>query len=582
MAGESLIIGDGNWGVKSSSLLGYAMNSDRFVPRELTFTRATTGTRTNGALLVENTPPNLFTYSEEFNNALWGKASSITIRPNTTIAPNGTMTADSLVLTSAGSCFIFQSPTISTVAFTTSIYVKYVDRQFIQILFSGGVNDFANFDLINKTVVGGTYVSASVTSEGDNWLRISITGTGIPFTPFDTYIWAVDSGSAARASACNGIGSYSIWGAQIVNGPSPLSYFPTTTRLNIPRVDYSTGTAALLLEPQRTNIVLRSEEFDSASWQKSGATIIANDTTAPSGLTTADRITQSAATVNISQVVSLSAGAVTFSTYVKRGNFDSSTTFLFGLFSTVTADIGYISFNFVTGTTTVYSGTFISHSATNVGNGWYRIQGTINVPSTGLGYFYNGGAGLTIAGVGSYYYSWGAQVEVGNYATSYIPTTSASVTRNADTMTRSNIYTNNLITSAGGTWIVNLKNNIPITRDGVESGIYIDSLSGGFTNGINIRNAAAASRVSISKWIAGAGTPLYTTTTDNVKIAIKWNGTTADIFENGVKVVSATSFAITNMEFLQAFGNASARKFISSIMLYPTPLSDAECINITK
>ena len=63
---------------------------------------------------------------------------------------------------------------------------------------------------------------------------------------------------------------------------------------NLPRFDYDPATLAprgLLIEEQRTNLLLRSEEFDNASWAKTNATITVNATTAPDGTTTADLIT---------------------------------------------------------------------------------------------------------------------------------------------------------------------------------------------------------------------------------------------------------------------------------------------------
>ena len=58
---------------------------------------------------------------------------------------------------------------------------------------------------------------------------------------------------------------------------------------NVPRIDYTGGGCpSILLEPQRTNIVLRSEEFNNASFQKNRSSISANNTTAPDGTLTAD------------------------------------------------------------------------------------------------------------------------------------------------------------------------------------------------------------------------------------------------------------------------------------------------------
>jgi len=57
------------------------------------------------------------------------------------------------------------------------------------------------------------------------------------------------------------------------------------------------------------------------------------------------------------------------------------------------------------------------------------------------------------------------QLEVGSYPTSYIPTTSSTFPRNQDIMSKTNLYTNNFITSAGGTWFVELDNNFSLIRD---------------------------------------------------------------------------------------------------------------------
>jgi hypothetical protein len=86
--------------------------------------------------------------------------------------------------------------------------------------------------------------------------------------------------------------------------------------------------------------------------------------------------------------------------------------------------------------------------------------------------------------------------------------------------------------------------------------------------------------LSINKSVSGSLTELYITLTDNVKMAIKWNGTTADVFVNGSKVVAATAFTATALQILGGNG-IDVPKFINQSALFPTPLTDAQCIQMT-
>lgn len=174
------------------------------------------------------------------------------------------------------------------------------------------------------------------------------------------------------------------------------------------------------------------------------------------------------------------------------------------------------------------------------------------------------------------------QLETGSYATSYIPTTTSTVTRNADLVTLNNIYTNNLITSAGGTWFIELVNNFSLVRDGFGT-LTIQTASSLADNGLIIKTYSSTgptSRLLVVKRIANVETQIYTTLTDRVKIAFDWNGTTADVFVNGVKIVANTSFAITNMNYFNA-SITDVPRYITQMALFPTPLTDAECISLT-
>jgi hypothetical protein len=202
---------------------------------------------------------------------------------------------------------------------------------------------------------------------------------------------------------------------------------------------------------------------------------------------------------------------------------------------------------------------------------WQRFE-TTTVSSSTVGRVY-----VRVFTNGDIVEVWGAQLEAGAYQTTYIPTSSASVTRNQDTFTLSNVFTNNLISSAGGTWVMELRNNIPYIRDAFSSSLLLGTTS---TLGLSIGHATTgvSQRLAIRKFTSGTGLfPVWITTATTSKIAIKWNGTTIDVFENGVKVVSESSFVGTLMNDL--FGSAGdVPRYINSMALYNTPLSDDECI----
>ena len=232
---------------------------------------------------------------------------------------------------------------------------------------------------------------------------------------------------------------------------------------------------------------------------------------------------------------------------------------------TTTAVDNTLSF-YGTGTITL-SGTF---SGSLVGTGTANRVSLTFTPTAGS-------LVLTVSGTCT-----NGQLETGSYATSYIPTTTSTVTRNADLITLNNIYTNNFITSAGGTWFLELNNNVLLVRDGFSYGIFINSSSTASGNGFNIRHSTTnlLQRLRINKTTLGVDTALYTTLTNNIKVAIKWNETTADVFVNGIKVVSATAFTTTNMEFLNGTAQ-EVPKYIKSMILFPTSLTDAEMVSLT-
>jgi hypothetical protein len=382
------------------------------------------------------------------------------------------------------------------------------------------------------------------------------------------------------------------------NGDMTVTRATTATRVdendlvssvasNVPRIDYTGGGCpSILLEPQRTNIVLRSEDFANASWVKIASSTVVLDATVanPTGILSTYKYTASNLSYGgiLRQSVTITtATTYTFSFFVKKGNHS----FVGIRFNTANNGDRDITYNFDTDTINQQGVTATAVASRELfANGWVRFILVYTSTTSGVTRFdiaitdSSGNTATALTGT-EYIYVYGAQLEAGAYPTSYIPTTTSTVTRNADVINRDDIYTNNLIVGGGGTWFVHLINNTAFTND-ANGNLFLDTASGGITNGINIRSIGTVARLYINFYTSGVSTFQYLTTTDTVKLAIKWNGATADVFENGAKVVSATIFATTAMEHLG--GNGSDQpKYIKQMALFAKPLTDAQCIALT-
>jgi len=541
---------------------------------DFSVTRATTATRVNAAGLVELVPYNLMTYSEMFSNAAWSKTAS-SVSANTTTAPNGTLTADSLIEdnTNAVHQTIQSTPSAGGV-YTSSVYLKPNGRNWVNINIAAAANYGAWFDLQNGVTgtIQANITSATITSVGDGWYRCTLTANTGAIAPRMSL--TLSTANNVTSYLGNGTSGVFLWGAQLVEGTSALDYQMTETRLNIPRLDYSLGSCPnILLEPQRTNVLLNTIFSGSGatptSWTQPVATGTSVLTTSTLG-TGAQACSQSATLQRpfLSQSFTLVANTTySYSIYIES------------ISGSLTNENILLASGLPVGATATYfsNGVSVSSSAAAVVG---RLSIVIVVSVLGGSTAFRCGIGTSANSTGSILFSR-PQLEAGAYPTSYIPTSSASVTRNADVISRGNIFTNGLVTASGGTWFVDLKNSIARTRDTFAQGIFIGNSSSGVgANGFAFTCAASISRIQIRKYVAAVETAIYTTTVDNPKIAIKWNGTTADIFQNGVKVVSATAFTGTNMEWLVAQAQ-DVPKYINSMALFPTPLTDTQCIALT-
>jgi hypothetical protein len=579
----SLIIGDGNWAVKSDNLLGYALPQGKYTPREMSVVRATTATRVNSLGLVELVPYNLYEHSEQFDNSYWTKA-AVTISANATTAPNGTLTAEKAIGTATTTAHdVTRNLTRPSGSYTTtmSIYAKKSEDKYILLQLAdggGGIGITFDVDLGNVSAAAATYgtgwsaVSNSISSVGNGWFRIIFTATTTnASTSLNTSYRVGNIANLFGGSTGNGVNGVFIWGAQIVEGSAAKDYQRTETRLNIPRIDYSLGSyPSLLVEPQRTNLALRSQEFDNPTWQKAGGTTItANSTTAPDGTLTADTFNASQTNLLWQNLSASNNTTYTLSLWVKLG----------------TATNICLIANNTLGWNTIGGQSFNASNGLNTST-WTRISFTFTTPVLPVGainihFGGNSQTGLTQS-TGTVFI-WGAQLEAGAYPTSYIPTTSASVTRNVDILQRTNVYTNGLITASGGTWYGEIKNNQALVRDASNYSFALKNATA-FNSGIYLRQATGgAQRLAIVPYSSGSipSGGAYTTLTDMVKFAAKWNGTSYNLFVNGVQVVSGIPYTPTQFEFLECPSGRDIPLFISAMALFPSPLTDAQCITLT-
>lgn len=211
-----------------------------------------------------------------------------------------------------------------------------------------------------------------------------------------------------------------------------------TAAINAARFDYDPVTLApkgLLIEEQRTNLLTYSEQFDNAAWTKTGMSISSNTAAAPDGAMSADTFTNTAGTISVigqTRTVTPSSTADYYaSIFVKADSVSSVTLNCYYVGNTE----DNVSFNLETGATVISSGTPTEIISQSFGNGWRRIGFRIARDSTGLKTLLDTRLWVRTRAegvIGDTAYLWGAQLEAGAFATSYIPTVASQVTRAAD------------------------------------------------------------------------------------------------------------------------------------------------------
>ena len=356
-----------------------------------------------------------------------------------------------------------------------------------------------------------------------------------------------------------------------------------TVSSNVPRLDYLGSTCPKLqLEPQRTNSVTFSEQTDNAAWTKSDTTITANAVTSPSGYQDADKLI--ANTTNASHFIQQnftpsSATSYTLSTYAKAGEYN-----FIGLQIAFGGINAYASYNLSTGVV-FQSGGGATATIQNAGNGWYRCFITATTISAAASVFnvriendgsLNNFVGNNVNGI----YTWGCQLEAGAYATSYIPTLGAAVTRGADAASKTGI--SSLIGQTEGTLFLEL--------DIVAGSPVYHTLMQAYGDDDNrIAIGQDLNSTNVFMYINGSGTSSYTVATVAAgphKIALAYKNGDSVLYIDGAAVIT-TARAITLSTPLSTLflnnlnGNEIGIFKDSQALLFPTRLSNADLAALT-
>lgn len=454
--------------LKPTLLLDFA-NAEALDGR-VTFTRASTATYygTQTAKAEEN----LLLQSQTLTAGVWASTNA-TVTADTAVAPNGTTTAETVTDDTSSQAHVHAQNmvTVAGLVYTLSFFLKASTNNFaIVTLSSTTAQNYisAIVDLstgaITQTSTGtsATFTSSSITSVGSGWYRVVVTGSCTAgFTRAEMGLALAATGNTI---ATNGRTTYTgtgtsvfVWGAQLEQRSEATAYTPTTTQTitnyipqlltaasGVARFDHNPITfesLGLLIEESRANLLRYSDLFTDVVWTKGNSSITANTIIAPDGTLTGDKLVEDTADAQhlVRQAVTglTSGSTVTFSIYLKAA--ERTTVQLYINDNTSTGNRVSADFNLSTGTfgSAANTGTFTGASASiaSVGNGWYRcilsgvatgvtaVQTRVLMGAPTFSYAGNGYAGVFI---------WGAQLEAGAFATSYIPTVASQVTRAAD------------------------------------------------------------------------------------------------------------------------------------------------------
>ena len=340
--------------------------------------------------------------------------------------------------------------------------------------------------------------------------------------------------------------------------------------VNMPRRYWDGTKYSWLFEPQATNINIGANGF---GWNGTGI-VTGNFGLSPQGTTNAFRVQIGSGQYERCPTFTMLASTTyTVSSFIKNNGTAVGQNVRF-----------YVNNNSGVNPLTVFANVDINNLTATVGTvtGATNVSVSIRIESNGylfvaLTFTSNASTGSAVTelgfdSIGNTFdiLAWGTQFETGSVATSPIITAGSAVTRVVDNYSRA------LSAMNQGSAIVKIPDNIIVGGIGTHVfGIFI--LAG---TGIGIYLSRIAN--GRNRLWTQAATTIFQTTVDDLKLGITWNGTSISVWQNGVKVVTDFSFALTGVVNLLNSANLETPNLIDEIILYNTVLSDVEMGDLTQ
>jgi hypothetical protein len=460
---------------------------------------------------------------------------------------------------------------------------------------------------------GGNYVISTIGFsngralwEGNTGPIVSVfyTGTQWKLTETysdDTYEYFAAAGNEWRPDQAN-------WSGSGTTVTTSSTFGIIRSAINEPRFDHNPTTLAslgLLIEESRTNLTKRSDnDFSNAYWNSTANNVTAVDsvTTSPTGVaSTASSITEIAG-VSVTRHIHQTTGeftpaassAYTMSAWVKQPPTNPVRYVQLAFWVAGFGSTAYMNYDIQTGAVGTGGAGITASSIVAYPDGWYRISATAtSLASPGssgfqLGFSTTSGAvrteAYTVVSPLKSIYLWGAQVELGAFPTSYIPTTTASVVRSVDVCS---------ITGAAFTGFYNQSEGTMLsqsTKVSTNTNAFIVYASGGsFVNGLDLRYTsttliAASMNVASAAQLTGLQATITSGSSPKQAVAYKLNDCAYSA--NGAAAITDTSALIPTVSQLNIglSHNSSQQPLnghIASIRYFKKRLANAKLQTLT-